>query len=328
MRSLRRRATLVIACALVLVALAACAAPETQALLNEPQHLPERTELVAVPFFSQEDNYCGPAALATTLAWSGLPVTQQDIGEQVYTRGREGSLPSDLVTAARRHGRLAVPVEGLRGVLEEIAGGNPVIVFQNLSLDFYPLWHFAVAVGYDLNDGTIILRSGTEARRVTPLATFERTWERADYWALVVLPPDRLPVAASEQQVLRAAAGLERIDRFDEAAKAYAVISKRWPESLGAFIGLGNARYALGDLDAAESAFRFASARHPSSPAAWNNLAYVLARQGKKEEAIAAASEAVRLSKQDEKSIYLKTLDEVAAQGEPLLNTNASIADR
>lgn len=316
MRPLRWRAAPVVACAFLLVALAACATPETRALVREPRDLPERMELVSVPFFPQEEYYCGPAALAMALAWSDLPVTQDDIAKQVYTPGREGSLPSDLVTAARRNGRMAVPVEGLRAVLEEIAGGNPVIVFQNLSLDLYPLWHFAVAIGYDLEDGTIILHSGTDVRRVTPLATFERTWERGEYWALVVLPPDSLPVTASEQQVLRAAAGLERINRFYEAAEAYAAAAERWPDSLGAFIGLGNARYALGDLDAAESAFRLASIRHPKSPAAWNNLAHALSRQGKKKEAIMAASEAVRLSKQDEKSTYLETLYEVSSPEE------------
>ena len=90
-----------------------------------------------------------------------------------------------------------MPVDNLADLLAELDAGHPVLVFQNLALDWSPQWHFAVAVGYDLDSGDLILRSGTERRRVTRLSTFEFTWRRGDYWALVVLPPDRLPAATA-----------------------------------------------------------------------------------------------------------------------------------
>jgi tetratricopeptide (TPR) repeat protein len=304
-----------LAAILLLGALAACATPQTARLVEDPGSLPVRAELTEVPFFPQEKYYCGPAALAMVLAWSGLPATQESIASQVYTPGREGTLRNDVVSAARRNERLAVPVTRLGDMLGEIAAGHPVMVFQNLSLDWVPLWHFAVAVGYDLEARELYLRSGLLERRVTVMDTFERTWKRGDYWALVVLPPDRLPVSAGEASVLRAAAGIERARRPSEAARAYARIEQRWPGSLGALMGLGNARYAEGDMTAAEAAFRRAAESHSAAPAPWNNLAYVLRDLGRKAEAVAAAEQAVALAGDDAET-YRETLREIAADKE------------
>jgi hypothetical protein len=295
----------------MLWALAGCATPQTDHLLETPTALPARAEASGVPFFPQEKYYCGPAALAMVLSWSGLPVTQEQIAAQVYTPGREGTLQSDMVAAARRNGRLAVPISRLFDLTAELAAGHPVVVFQNLGLGWFPVWHYAVAVGYDLSSGDLILHSGLEARRVVPLGTFERTWARGDHWALVVLPPDRLPVSADEVAVLRAATGLEQAGRTAEAAVAYAAIAERWPDSLEAWIGLGNAAYAAGDLEEAENAFRTATARHPDAGAAWNNLAHVLGEQGRRAEAVDAARRAVRLGGPNA-ATYRATLREVS----------------
>ncbi len=305
------RGVLVAVSALLLGALAACAPLQTAALRNNSGNIPRRAEVTNVPFFPQEKYYCGPAATAMMLAWTGLPVTQQDLVPQVYTPGREGTLRTDVLAAARRNGRLAVLVNNLSDLLREIAAGHPVLVFQNLGLSWFAQWHFAVAVAYDLDAGEIVLHSGTDERRITPLNTFERTWARGDYWALVILPPGLLPATADVQTVLKAAAGLERVRRFSEAATTYEATARKWPENYGALMGLGNARYALGDLAGSEKAFQRAVARHPGQPAAWNNLAYVLSRLGRKTEALKAAREAVRLGGKDAE-IYRQTLREIS----------------
>ena len=311
MRVLPRRAGRT-ASALVLWLLAGCATPQTDRLLGDAATgLPPRAEVADVPFFPQEEDYCGPAALATVLRWSGLPVTQAEVGARVFTPGREGTLRSDMVAAARRHGRLAVPVTRLADLTAELAAGHPVVVFQNLGLGWFPVWHYAVAVGYDLSSGDLLLRSGLEPRRVTPLRTFERTWARGDHWGLVVLPPGDLPAAADEIAVLRSAAGLEQAERRAEAAAAYAAIVERWPDSLEGWIGLGNAAYAAGDLAEAENVFRTAAARQPDAAAVWNNLAHVLGQQGRRAEAVAAAQRAVRLGGPNAPT-YRTTLREVA----------------
>lgn len=299
-------------CGLLLVSvLGACATPQTSRLLAEGGDLPRQAEVAGVPFYPQERYYCGPAALAMVMTWSGEPVTQDALVPEVYTPSRQGTLRNDMVAAARRRGRLAVQVSDVRSLLAEIAAGNPVVVFQNLALNWFPQWHYAVAYGYDLEKREIVLRSGTEVRFVTDLYAFERTWERGDYWGLVVLPPERLPVTGDERSVLDAAAGLERTGRHREAASAYGAILARWRESFPAWMGLANAFYAQKDFSEAARAFREAIRRRPKAPAAWNNLAYALAAQGQHDEALRAAEEAVRLAPESTE-IYRDTLQELS----------------
>lgn len=296
---------------LLLFALAACAAPQTARVIESPGELPRQAMVETVPFFPQQAYYCGPAALAMTLAWSGLAETPEGLAPQVYTPGREGTLAPDIVAAARRKGRLAVELRELDGLLAEIAAGNPVLVFQNLALDWWPQWHFAVAIGYDLDRRVLVLHSGTTERLETALDAFERTWARSGHWALLTLPPDRLPASADAGAVLLAAAGLEQAQQQEAAAVAYAAAVRRWPEEPAARIGQGNAWFALGRFAAAEEAFRAAIALRPDAPAAWNNLAYALSRQGRREEAVAAARKAVELAG-SEAAVYRDTLEEIS----------------
>ncbi|MEE8286788.1 MAG: PA2778 family cysteine peptidase, partial [Gammaproteobacteria bacterium] len=198
--------------ALTLLLVTACTAPQSTRIIDTPGALPPRAEVASVPFFPQEAYYCGPAALAMSLNWSGLAETPDSVASRVYTPGRRGTLAADMVSAARRKGRLAVEVRGLDNLLAEVAAGHPVIVFQNLALEWWPQWHFAVVIGYDLTSREIVLHSGTTERLKTPLDVFERTWDRTGEWALVTLPPDHLPATADRQSLLLAAAGLEQAE--------------------------------------------------------------------------------------------------------------------
>jgi tetratricopeptide (TPR) repeat protein len=295
-----------------LLALTGCATPEVSVLRADRGDLPPRAEVAGVPFHPQREQYCGPAALATVLGWSGQ-ASQDALAAAVFTPGREGTLSHDLTAAAYRHGRLAVAVAGLPALLREVAAGHPVLVLQNLGLDWFPQWHYAVVVGYDLDAGELALRSGEERRRVVALDTFVRTWVRADGWAVVVLPPDRLPAGADEEALVSAAAGLERAGRAADAALAYATILDRWPDSLGALIGRGNALYAADDLARAEAAYRSALDRHSGAAVAWNNLADVLAAQGEGEAAMIAARRAVALGG-PHAATYRQTLNEISGK--------------
>ncbi|MDX9859996.1 MAG: PA2778 family cysteine peptidase [Rhodospirillales bacterium] len=293
------------------VAVAGCAAPQTAKLLENRAslRLPAQALVDGVPLIPQEDRYCGPATLAMALAAAGVPADQSAVAEAIYTPGREGTLRGDVLAGARRWGRMAVPVNRMSDLLAEIAAGNPVIVFQNLSLDIAPQWHFALAVGYDLDHRQIILNSGTVERLRTSLSTFEHTWARGDHWSLVVTAPDRLPVSADEPEAMAGAAGLERAGRLAEASLAWRAVIGRWPDSFGAHMGLGNTRYARHDYAGARSAFMRAAEIRPGSADAWNNLAYALARLGDRRAAIAAAQKAVSLG--GDNPIYQDTLDEI-----------------
>jgi hypothetical protein len=280
---------------LLACALSGCVAPGTERLVAAPGRLPARSEAESVPFFPQDRYYCGPASLATALAWSGLSVSADEIATQVYTPGRRGTFAPDILAAARRNGRVAIEIRTLDGLLTELAAGHPVIVFQNLALQWIPRWHFAVAIGFDLTSREIILRSGTERRFVMSLDAFERTWGRAGNWALLVLPPEQAPASEHVDAWLNAATGLEQASRNQEALTAYRTIRAAQPENRLAILGEANTLYALGDFPASERAYRDVLAQDSTLAAAWNNLAYALYRQGRRADAVAAAQRAVSL---------------------------------
>jgi tetratricopeptide (TPR) repeat protein len=152
-----------------------------------------------------------------------------------------------------------------------------------------------VVVGYDLDQLIVIRRSGVQQRRPTPLPIFEKIWKEEKYWAMIAVPPDRMPATATESQYASAVVALERIGQLQSALTAYTTMLKRWPTSLSALMGRGNTAYALKDLAAAEAAFRDAATAHPDSAASLNNLASVLAERGNLAEALAAAERAVAL---------------------------------
>ena len=282
-------------CLLALL-LAGCAT-RTQALLQAiAPDLPRRVELSSTPFHPQERFQCGPAALAMSLNAAGIQITPDSLVPQVYVPQREGSLPPEMLAAARRNGTIAMVIPArMDALLAEVAAGNPVIVLQNLSLPMFPLWHYAVVIGYDLNAEDIILRSGTTERLVMSLNTFENTWARSGHWGMVALPPDRIPATADESAIGDALVAFEKSAVTAAARKAYEQALRRFPHNLTLQMGEGNTAYAMGDLAAAEAAFRRATERHAGNAAAFNNLATVLAERGDLDAAAAAAERAVAM---------------------------------
>lgn len=256
---------------------------------------PAKARIAGVPFFPQEDLQCGPAALAMVLNWSGMAVQPAELSPEVFTPGLKGSLQSALLGAARRHGRVAYPLARSEALLAEVAAGHPVIVLVNLGFFWYPKWHYAVVIGYDQELGEVILHSGRNAEEHLGSRVFMNIWQRSDCWGLLVLPPSRLPATAAEEPWLAAVAGLERVGQWQAAAEGFAAALGRWPESFTALMGLGTGRYHQQDLVGAAEAFRQAAERQPESGAALNNLAHVLGRLGRREEALAAARRSVAL---------------------------------
>lgn len=283
---------------MLLLALAGCASvpPPGSVSADTPLTLPRRVELDAIPYFEQEDFQCGPAALAMVLNHAGATTDPEALKPEVYLPGREGSLQVEMAATARRHGRVAYLLEPTLGdVLEEVAHGTPVVVLQNLALDWYPVWHYAVVIGYDLDRKEVILRSGRERRQLVSLVAFENTWARSAHWAMVAVPPGKVPATARETRYVSAVNALGKAGNLQAAHDAYQAAVVRWPQSLGVQIGLGNVAYLMKRLDVAEQAFRRAVEGHPDSVAALNNLAQTLSDLGRDEEALVYVQQAVAL---------------------------------
>lgn len=247
-------------------------------------------ELRETPFYPQERYQCGPAALLTILEASGAPADLDVLVDRVYLPGRKGSLQAELIAATRAEGRVPYRVDGeASALLAELAAGRPVLVLQNLGIELVPRWHYAVVVGIDPEAGEVVLRSGTERRRVTALRTFLHTWRRSDYWGFVALEPGEFPARVRAERYFAALAALEETGRAAAAKRGWQAAIERWPDSRIALFGLGNSELALGNARAAEAVYRRLLEDAPGLPIVRNNLALSLKDQGRQAEARAEA---------------------------------------
>ena len=249
--------------------------------------LPLVLELSETPFFTQEDYQCGPAALATILVASGLKLTPEELTTKIFLPQRQGSLQLELVSATRRYGRLPYVLDpDLSHIISELANNRPVILLQNLGMESYPIWHYAVLIGYDADREKLILRSGDQPRYIMSTAKFMHSWAFSEFWAMVVLRPGEMPAMVDEERYINDIAALERVSSPAVSARFYTAALAHWPENTLANFGLGNSQYALGDKLAAETSFRRVLALQPMHSAARNNLAYLLAQRGCKAAAL------------------------------------------
>jgi tetratricopeptide (TPR) repeat protein len=278
--------------------MAGCAIQEPRLVSDPPSGRPPRVELIDTPFFPQRDYQCGPAALATLLASSGIAVEPDELVAEVYIPGRQGSLQAEMIAATRRRGLLPYVLEpSLEALQAQIAAGLPVLVLQKTGAGPWPGWHYAVVVGYDTDGQRVVLRSGTDARLEMSEARFLATWNRAERWALVALPPGSWPAQADLARYMQAASGLEAVGQHEAARRSYEAASGRWPAEALPRLGLANLAYGRGELADAERGFHAAIERAPGDPAARNNRAAVLLELGCPEAARREIDRATGLSR-------------------------------
>lgn len=212
----------------VLCLLAACARVP---LSPETLRLPERVELSDVPFFQQSDAQGGASALAALLNHYGVISSPGLLEQRIRQAGSGVSAQAGLEFAARSHDLLVYPVEAnFDALLQQVAAGHPVLVLQNKMLA-WPGAQFAVLVGYDQRERTLVLRSGNTRRGYTSFSSFVSGWEEAGRWAVVLTPADQLPAQPQLSTWLQAAEALRKQGRDDAAQRALRTASKQWPQA-------------------------------------------------------------------------------------------------
>jgi len=238
-------------------------------------------EISEVPFFAQDDYQCGPAALATVLVHGGVSVTPDQLVSQIYVPGRRGSLQAELLATTRSHARVPYRLDGSwRSLLAELHDGRPVLLLQNLGFDRWPIWHYAVLVGFDAEQRTFLLRSGTESRHEVSVSRLLASWERAGSWAMVAVPASEPPASAEALGWLQAVAPFESTGRVATAAEGYTAGVKRWPKDPLVWTALGNVSYLQQDFAAAERAYGQALSLSPGHWPARNNLLQTFMARG------------------------------------------------
>lgn len=199
-------------------------------LSSQGQGLPERVELSDVPFFALSDNQGGPSALAAVLNQLGV-ISSPGLLDQLITESdRAIGEPSGLVYAAQHHELLVYPLPAsLDALLEQVAAGQPVLLAYKPLLGMGSA-QFAVLVGFDRREKTLMLRSGNNRRSLIGMSRFDSAWASADHWAVVVIPTHRLPPQADRLRWQQGVRGLREQGLEQAAQHAERTGLRQWPE--------------------------------------------------------------------------------------------------
>ncbi|UYV20413.1 PA2778 family cysteine peptidase [Halomonas qaidamensis] len=282
--------------ALLLTTLLSGCARSPVLLESTKASLTPQTELTEVPFYAQTEYQCGPATLAMVLNHQGVSAGLEQLIPQVFLPGRDGSVQPEMLATVRRYQQLAIPIRPtMDALLGHLETGDPVVVMQNLSLPAFPMWHYAVAIGFDLPNETLILRSGEIERHTMSFSRFDATWARSERWGFVVSEPDSLPEGVTARNALEAISAYEEQHGPVATLSSWQAFVERFPaQPLGQF-ALGNALYADQQPKAAMEAFASATQLDPSMGAAWLNFAILKLQQGQTDTAREALIRAAAL---------------------------------
>tara|TARA_R100001443_G_scaffold96038_3_gene102692 strand:+ start:65890 stop:66873 length:984 start_codon:yes stop_codon:yes gene_type:complete len=284
----------------LLLGLTACQTPpQTKQLLAAPPAIAGQHVIAQVPFYPQQAFFCGPTTLAEVANFHGLNTSPEHIAPNTFTPALEGTLQIEMAAATRQLGMLAYQQRGTMSQLLSLVADNiPVIVLQNNSISWLPQWHYAVVVGYDINSREMILHTGvTEAHRLN-FSTFERTWQRANYWLLAMLPPELASTQLDPFVYTKACQDLINTRQTNAGLAALITATRQWPDYWLPYFLLGNHYYATEPLMAAhwfEQGLPSAGQQIPFL----NNYAVLLSELGCHRQAKTLIAAALLLAPQD-----------------------------
>jgi len=264
--------------------------------------------VLQVPFIAQKPNYCGPAALAMLANYYGHPVSQDEIAGAIYLPDIGGTLTSELGEYARRfhlwvrqyHGS----VDDLR---EKLAAGVPLLALGRFGE--HP--HYFVVLGWDGFRQVVTVHSDTRPRFEMRLEDFQRYWDRAGNWTLLVCPPEKATWRLSAEEHNDLGVFFERAGELDSAAQQYIAATQMRPGNSYFRMNLGNALLKQHRLAEAAKAFARAVELDPQNADAMNNLAYTYCEMGQNlDEAVTLCGRAATL-RPARKAYFLDTLGTV-----------------
>jgi predicted double-glycine peptidase len=142
-----------------------------------------------VPFFPQLAYQCGPASLAGVLNFWGIYVTPDEVAEDIYSKSEKGTLDIDMVLYAQKKGLQAILYKGsIKDLRDNIDSGYPVIVLVDYGFWVYQQNHFIVVIGY--NDDGVVVNSGKEKEKFISEKDFLKSWEKTNFWTLLIKPDE------------------------------------------------------------------------------------------------------------------------------------------
>lgn len=175
-------------CVLTLTVMAVCAGCAQQDINKTSSGTePNTISIDGVPFVKQQDDFCGPAAMASLMQFYGQHISQEEIADKVYTPKLEGALISDMENYAREQGYAVEVSEGnidrLTSLIDE---GTPVIMLVDRGVWKVSVPHYYVVYGYNAGKETFLLHTGDECCEEMEFDKLDGEWERMNRLMLVI----------------------------------------------------------------------------------------------------------------------------------------------
>ena len=203
--------------------------------------LPPSHTIDTVPFSKQQQFYCGPTTLSEVFGYYGVDATPKDIAPKLFIPNKEGSLQLEMVSATRQYGFLPYTERGTLSTIMALVSDNiPIIVFQNLSIQILPQWHYAVVIGFNSQKGTVTLHTGVTENHEMSLELFERTWGRGNYWYMAPVPSSVSSNSMSAYTYVSAAYDMMKVGSTETAIQFLEAATKQWPSYWLSYFLLAN----------------------------------------------------------------------------------------
>jgi len=244
---------------------------------------PGSTGLLDVPYLPQTEDLCGGAAVAMVLRYWGERQAYAEDFAALVDRSASGIRTDELAADVRRRGWLSRPFtagaepagEWMR---QQIDRGRPIVALIEARPGRY---HYVVVVAWT-GEQVIVHDPARGPFRVMSRGGFDRAWELAARWALLVLPVDDRP---SESVT---------------SSSPPTIDTRPAPDTCGALVQEMVQLARAGALGGAETGLLAATRLCPRDPAAWRELAGVRFLQSRWTEASASAERAALLDPGDE----------------------------
>ncbi len=279
--------------------LAGCAAPKSYRTFSETaRRHPEQSAVIrGVPSFSDTTAHADFAPLAAVLQFWNQPVSADRMERWYADRLTALSAEDRPVLYAWERGFWAYGQPGSAETLKaRLRAGIPVIVIlQPRALD-ETTRHFAVVIGYNDAEETILYHAGERVPVAASFADFSSAWRTAFNWMLTVCPPEKMTWTPDPVELTVRGQFHEVNGRMKEAVSDYEAALAAGMQKSSLLVRLGNGYRSLGHAEKAEAAYREAIALDDHNGRAYNNLAYLLAERAESlDEAVSLARQAMLL---------------------------------
>ena len=281
--------------------------PQTEQLINSPpDDVARQADISSLPFYPQQEYFCGPTTLSEVFNYYGHNVSPDNLAPDTFIPAKQGTLQIEMLAATRQQGLLAYSSRSdMTQLVQLINEGKPIIVLQNLSIEWFPMWHYAVVKGYDLDAQEFILHTGVTPDHRMSYELFERTWQRAKYWMLSAVPAGDTSKYFEPFIYINAAHDLLTVGQSEAAIASLKAATQQWPDAWLAYFLLAN-HYLGQDLNQSLNWFSQGYAVAEQQAMYLNNYAYALSLAGCQQRAKEMIEQALKLAPQDDNLIDTK----------------------